>query len=102
MDGRDIGTVVFPHAELKIFATAAPEIRAQRRYDELKSKGQTPLYTEILDNVRQRDHIDSTREDSPLKMASDSIFLNNSFMTIDEQHAWLLNEFNRVTGNGRV
>ena len=102
MDGRDIGTVVFPEAELKVFVSAPPEVRAKRRFEELKAKGETQSLQVILSNLKLRDRIDATREDSPLKMASDSIFLNNSFMTIDEQHAWLLNEFNRVTGNGRV
>lgn len=96
MDGRDIGTAVFPNAELKIFVTASAEVRAQRRYDELmlKSKNdedrQALNYEEILDNVKQRDYIDSHRETAPLRQAEDAIVLDNSNMTIPEQNAWLL------------
>lgn len=90
LDGRDIGTVVFPNAELKIFVTASPEIRAKRRYDELTAKGQTVDYQEILRNVQERDYIDSHREISPLTQASDAIVLDNSDMTIPQQQAWLL------------
>ena len=93
MDGRDIGTVVFPHAELKIFVTASAEVRAQRRYDELKGKGMEADYDEILKNVQQRDYIDSHREVSPLKRADDAILLDNSNMTIAEQKEWLLQRF---------
>lgn len=82
MDGRDIGTTVFPDAELKIFVTASPEIRAQRRYDELKAKGQEASFEEILENVKQRDHIDQTREVSPLKKADDALLLDNSHPAI--------------------
>ena len=85
MDGRDIGTVVFPNAELKIFVTASAEIRAQRRYDELKAKGQEASFEEILANVKERDHIDMNREVSPLRQAEDAILLDNSYLTIDEQ-----------------
>ena len=85
MDGRDIGTVVFPNAELKIFVTADPKIRAQRRFDELKEKGQTTTFDEVLANLQKRDHIDSTRSDSPLLKADDAIELDNSKMTRDEQ-----------------
>jgi cytidylate kinase len=86
MDGRDIGTVVFPNAELKIFMTAKPEIRAQRRLDELRYKGDTlTTYEEVLNNLNERDRIDSGRENSPLKPASDAIIIDNSFMTRDEQ-----------------
>lgn len=86
MDGRDIGTVVFPNAELKIFMTAKPEIRAQRRLDELRYKGDTlTTYDEVLNNLNERDRIDSGRENSPLKPASDAIIIDNSFMTRDEQ-----------------
>jgi cytidylate kinase len=96
MDGRDIGTTVFPDAELKIFVTASAEVRAQRRFDELKSKGQEASYDEILHNVKQRDYLDQNREVSPLRQASDAILLDNSTLTIEEQEAWLINQFNRV------
>ncbi len=96
MDGRDIGTVVFPDAELKIFVTASAEVRAQRRYDELKGKGMSANYDEILKNVQERDYIDSHREVSPLRKADDAIELDNSNMTIEEQKAWLLEQVNRV------
>lgn len=85
MDGRDIGTVVFPDAELKLFVTASAEIRAQRRYEELRSKGEEITYKDVLQNVTERDHIDSSREDSPLKKAVDSIEIDNSKLSIDEQ-----------------
>lgn len=97
MDGRDIGTVVFPNAELKIFVTASDEIRAQRRYDELVAKGEKCNMEEILANIRERDRIDSTRTVSPLRKADDAIVLDNSHMTIPEQKAWLLDQFQRVT-----
>ena len=93
MDGRDIGTVVFPHAELKIFVTASTEVRAQRRYDELKQKGMEADYADILKNVQERDYIDSHREVSPLRQADDALLLDNSNMTIAEQKAWLLERF---------
>ena len=89
MDGRDIGTTVFPDAELKLFVTASAEVRAQRRYDELKTKGENNSYEEILKNVVERDRIDTTREVSPLKQAEDAIVFDNSNMTIDEQNAYL-------------
>ena len=85
MDGRDIGTVVFPNAELKLFVTASPEIRAKRRFDELTAKGESVSYDEILQNVLERDHIDSTRETSPLKKADDAFVLDNSHLTKEEQ-----------------
>jgi len=85
MDGRDIGTVVFPEAELKIFMTADPEIRARRRLKELKSKGVEASFTDVKANVAERDHIDSTRDDSPLKKADDAIIIDNSFMDFEEQ-----------------
>ena len=97
MDGRDIGTVVFPDAELKIFVTASAEVRAQRRYDELKAKGMEADYDDILKNVQERDYIDSHREVSPLKQASDAILLDNSQMTIAEQKEWLMQRFNEAT-----
>lgn len=97
MDGRDIGTVVFPNAELKIFVTASDEIRAQRRYDELIAKGEKCNMEEILANIRERDRIDTTRAVSPLRKADDAIVLDNSHMTIPEQKAWLMAQFKRVT-----
>lgn len=98
MDGRDIGTVVFPDAELKVFVTASAEVRAQRRYDELKGKGMEADYAEILKNVQERDYIDSHREVSPLKQADDALLLDNSNMTISEQKEWLLERFREVAG----
>ena len=97
MDGRDIGTTVFPEAELKIFVTASPEIRAQRRFDELKAKGEEAGFDEILENVKQRDFIDQNREVSPLRKADDALLLDNSHMTIAEQKTWLMEQFRRVT-----
>lgn len=97
MDGRDIGTVVFPDAELKIFVTASAEVRAQRRYDELKAKGMPADFDDILKNVKERDYIDSHREVSPLRKADDAIELDNSNMTIAEQKAWLMQKFNEAT-----
>ena len=90
MDGRDIGTVVFPDAELKIFMTASTEQRAQRRYDELKERGDKVDYEEVLQNVKDRDFMDSTREDSPLRMADDAIEFDNSEMDLDEQFEKIL------------
>jgi cytidylate kinase len=90
MDGRDIGTVVFPHAELKLFMTASAEKRAQRRYDELVERGDNVSYEDVLINVQTRDHIDSTREDSPLRMAEGSIKVDNSNMTLDQQFEFVL------------
>lgn len=90
MDGRDIGTVVFPHAELKVFVTASAEVRAQRRYDELLAKGQPASYDEILRNVQERDYIDSHREVAPLRQADDALLLDNSNLTREEQSQWLL------------
>jgi cytidylate kinase len=97
MDGRDIGTVVFPDAELKIYMTASPEIRAQRRYDELLAKGQQVDFDEILKNVNERDMIDSTREASPLRKADDAIVLDNSNLTRDEQLEWVINKVKAIT-----
>ena len=96
MDGRDIGTTVFPDAELKIFVTASPEIRAQRRYDELKAKGEEAGFDEILENVKQRDYIDQNREVSPLRKADDALLLDNSHMTISQQKEWLAEQFEKV------
>lgn len=90
MDGRDIGTVVFPDAELKIFMTAQPDVRAQRRYDELTAKGEKVSYAEIKANIIERDRYDETREESPLRKADDAIILDNSFMTREEQLEWVL------------
>ena len=99
MDGRDIGTTVFPDAELKVFVTASAEVRAQRRYDELKAKGMDADFDDILKNVQERDYIDSHREVSPLRKADDAIELDDSHMTIPEQKQWLLDRFNeRVKG----
>lgn len=97
MDGRDIGTVVFPHAELKIFVTASAEVRAQRRYDELRQKGMEADYADILKNVQERDYIDSHREVSPLRQADDALLLDNSKMTIAQQKEWLLEQFRKAT-----
>lgn len=97
MDGRDIGTVVFPDAELKIFVTASAEVRAQRRYDELKAKGQEVDYDDILKNVQERDYIDSHREVAPLRQADDAVLLDNSDMTIAEQQQWLMAQFAKHT-----
>lgn len=90
MDGRDIGTVVFPNADLKIFVTASPEIRAQRRYNELLAKGDTVSYQEVFDNLVMRDKIDTTREESPLRMADDAVLVDNSNMTIEGQFQHVL------------
>lgn len=98
MDGRDIGTVVFPDAELKIFVTASAEVRAQRRYDELKAKGMPADFDDILKNVKERDYIDSHRETSPLRMADDALELDNSHMTIEEQKAWLMARYQEKAG----
>ena len=97
MDGRDIGTVVYPNAELKIFVTASAEIRAKRRYDEMVEKGETPDYDDILKNVKERDYIDSHREISPLKQADDAIVLDNSNLTLQEQDKWLMEQFSKAT-----
>jgi len=96
MDGRDIGTTVFPDAELKIYVVASAEIRAQRRYDELKAKGAEARFEEILENVKNRDYIDQNREVSPLKKAEDAILLDNSYMSIAEQKQWLLEQYQRA------
>ncbi|MDR2293043.1 MAG: (d)CMP kinase [Prevotellaceae bacterium] len=96
MDGRDIGTVVFPDAEIKIFMTAKPEIRATRRYTELLQKGENVSLREIEKNIRERDYIDAHRDTSPLKKASDAIILDNSDISIDEQMQWFENIFQSV------
>lgn len=97
MDGRDIGTVVFPDAELKIFVTASAEIRAQRRYKELLDKGMPADYADILKNVQERDYIDSHRATSPLRQADDALVLDNSHLTIADQKVWLMEKFNERT-----
>lgn len=97
MDGRDIGTVVFPNAELKIFVTASAEIRAERRFKELQAKGMPADFDAILKNVEERDYIDTHRETSPLRQADDALVLDNSHMTIDEQKQWLMDSFNKIT-----
>lgn len=96
MDGRDIGTCVFPDAELKIFVTASDKIRAQRRYDELTAKGEKVNFEEILNNVQERDRIDMTRAVSPLRKADDALELDNSHLTPEQQKEWLLEQYNRV------
>ncbi len=97
MDGRDIGTVVFPDAELKIFVTASAEIRAQRRFKELQAKGMPADFNDILKNVEERDYIDSHRATSPLRQADDALVLDNSHLTIEEQKKWLMEKFNEKT-----
>jgi cytidylate kinase len=97
MDGRDIGTVVFPDAELKVFMTASPETRAQRRFDELQEKGQTVSFEEVLKNVEKRDYIDTHRDDSPLRKADDAIEIDNSYLTREEQFAVVLELVCEVT-----
>lgn len=99
MDGRDIGTTVFPDAELKIFVTASARVRAQRRYDELQAKGMSADFDDILKNVEERDYIDSHREVSPLRKAPDAIELDNSTMTIAEQKEWLMEKYREAIPN---
>lgn len=99
MDGRDIGTTVFPDAEMKVFVTASPQTRAQRRMHELIDKGVAVTYEEILANVVRRDHIDETREESPLRRADDAVTLDNSTMTVGEQNKWLLDLYNERIAN---
>ncbi len=89
MDGRDIGTTVFPHAQLKIFMTASAQVRAQRRFDELKAKGQEPVLEDVLRNLQERDYIDSHREASPLRRAEDSFELDNSLMSLEDELVWV-------------
>ena len=93
MDGRDIGTTVFPNAQLKIFVTASDEIRARRRFDELTLKGENPVYEDVLKNVRERDYIDSHRAVSPLRKADDAIVLDNSNLTFQQQDEWLMEQY---------
>lgn len=94
MDGRDIGTVVFPDAELKVFITASARVRAERRFKELQGKGDTTTtFEEVLANVEERDHIDSTRKESPLRRADDALLLDNSNLTLEAQDEWLYQEY---------
>lgn len=97
MDGRDIGTVVFPNAELKVFLTASPEVRAERRYEELKQKGMEQPFDEVLANLKERDFRDQNRKESPLKQADDALLLDNSALTLQEQTDWLLARFQEKT-----
>jgi len=99
MDGRDIGTTVFPDAEMKVFVNASPETRAQRRFDELTAKGIEVKYEDVLKNVCERDYIDQTREESPLRKAEDAIVLDNSNMSVEEQNNWLLSLYNNIVTN---
>ena len=99
MDGRDIGTVVFPQAELKVFVTATARIRAQRRYDELKGKGQEASFEDIVQNVEERDRLDQTRAVSPLRKADDALLLDNTHLTIEEQKEWLKEQYNKVVAD---
>ena len=101
MDGRDIGTAVFPHAELKIFVTASAEVRAHRRFDELQAKGLPASYEDILKNVQERDYIDSHREVSPLRQAEDALVLDNSHLTREQQNQWLLQQFDAAVRNAQ-
>lgn len=94
MDGRDIGTVVFPNAELKLFLTASPEVRARRRYDELVGKGENPVYEDVLRDVNDRDYRDTHREESPLRQADDAIVVDNSNLTREEQMEKIIAIFN--------
>ena len=98
MDGRDIGTVVFPDAELKIFMTADPKVRAERRYKELTAKGDKVTMEEILENVISRDQADMTRAISPLRRAEDALELDNSYMSVEEQMAWFMERYNKIVG----
>ena len=98
MDGRDIGTVVFPDAELKIFMTADAEVRARRRYDELTAKGDNVTLEEILENVIARDKADMEREISPLRQAEDAVVLDNSRMTVEEQMEWFMERYSQIVG----
>ncbi len=93
MDGRDIGTTVFPDAEMKVFVDASPEIRARRRHEELTAKGKQADYGDVLKNILERDNIDKNRKDSPLQQAADAVVLCNDDMSIEEQHKWLMNLF---------
>ena len=97
MDGRDIGTVVFPQAELKLFLTASPEVRAERRFKELQAKGEEPVWEEVLADVNDRDYRDTHRAESPLRQAEDAVVVDNSNMTREEQMAYIIEVFDRAT-----
>ena len=97
MDGRDIGTTVFPDAEMKVFVEASPEVRAQRRVDELRAKGETVDYAHVYANICERDRIDSTRKESPLRKAPDAFVLDNDRLTREQQMQWLLEKFREIT-----
>ena len=97
MDGRDIGTVVFPYAELKLFLTASPEVRAERRFKELQAKGENPIWEEVLADVNDRDYRDTHRAESPLRQAEDAVVVDNSEMTREEQMAKIVEIFDRAT-----
>jgi cytidylate kinase len=97
MDGRDIGTVVFPNAELKLFLTASPEVRAERRYKELQSKGENPVFEEVLRDTNDRDYRDTHRAESPLRQADDAVVVDNSHMTREEQMQHIIAIFDRAT-----
>ena len=97
--GMEVADKVSPDAELKLFVTASPEVRAKRRVDELEAKGIPASYEEVLENVKKRDYIDSTREESPLRQADDALVLDNSHMTLDEQKAWLLEQYHKAIGS---
>ena len=101
MDGRDIGTTVFPHAELKIFVNASAQTRAQRRLSEMIEKGIATSFEEVLANVVSRDHIDETRAESPLRRADDAIALDNSTMTLEEQDSWLMSQYEKAAESSR-
>ena len=96
MDGRDIGTTVFPNAEMKVFVDASPEVRAKRRFKELTEKGITVEYNDVYTNICERDHIDQTREEAPLRKADDAIVLNNDNMSIEQQNKWLLDLYENI------
>ncbi|MGO1243012.1 MAG: (d)CMP kinase [Sphingobacterium sp.] len=102
MDGRDIGTTVFPNADLKIFMTASPSVRAERRFAELMAKGETVTMEEVRDNLAHRDHIDSTRQESPLRQAQDAIVLDNSKFTQEEQLKIVIDAYNQLKIKGSV
>lgn len=100
MDGRDIGTVVFPDAEMKVFCDASADERARRRVVELQAKGENVTFEEVLENVKKRDYIDENRAESPLRCAEDAVRLDNSHMSIPEQNKWLLNLYNSILAKG--
>ncbi len=100
MDGRDIGTVVFPDAEMKVFCDASADERARRRVAELQAKGEAVTFEEVLENVKKRDYIDENRAESPLRCAEDAVRLDNSSMSIPEQNQWLLNLYNSILAKG--